>query len=50
VERWVDIKKVQAVAAIATDGWDSNTLRREELNDHYMRPILLKMVAGLCLE
>jgi hypothetical protein len=50
VERWVDIKKVQAVAAITTDGWDSNTLLREELSDHYMGPILLEMVAGQCLE
>jgi hypothetical protein len=40
VETWVDIKKVQAIAALPTAGWDLVALRTEQLNDSDIGPIL----------
>jgi hypothetical protein len=40
VEALVDVKRVRAIVAVASAGWDPAALRREQLNDHHIEPIL----------
>jgi hypothetical protein len=39
-EARADVERVRAIAAVAAAGWDPAALRREQLNDHYIGPIL----------
>jgi hypothetical protein len=47
---WADIKQVQAIVVIATDGWDLATICREKLSDQDVGPILEEMEARQCSE
>jgi hypothetical protein len=40
VYAWADVKQVQGIVAVATVGWDPATLRREQLNNQDIWPIL----------
>jgi hypothetical protein len=46
VEAQTDVKQIRAIAAIATGGWDSATLRTEQLNDPDIGPILQDVETG----
>jgi hypothetical protein len=40
VKAWADIEQVQAVAAVAAARWDPAALRREQLNNQDIGPVL----------
>jgi hypothetical protein len=50
VKGQADNKKVWAIVAIATDGWDTTTLRTEQLSDNDVEPSLQEVEGGQCLE
>jgi hypothetical protein len=43
-----DGKRVRRVAAATANGWDQQALRREQLADNYVGPLLRQMEAGQC--
>jgi hypothetical protein len=45
-----DLKQVRAIAAVETVGWDQTGLRREQLNDQGIGPILEEVESGQCPE
>jgi hypothetical protein len=46
VEARADVKQIQAIAAVAADGWDPAALRTEELNDQNIGPIPEEVETG----
>jgi hypothetical protein len=48
IEVQVDIKQVEAIVAVATASWDPAALRREQLNNQDIGPILEEVEAGQC--
>jgi len=47
VEQQADGQRVRIVAVAAANGWDQQTLRREQLADN-IGPLMLEMEAGQC--
>jgi hypothetical protein len=46
LEAWAEVKQVRAIAAVAADGWDPVALRREQLEDPDVGPILQEVETG----
>jgi hypothetical protein len=46
VEAWAEVKLVRAIATMAIDGWDPVPLRREQLDDPDVGPILQEVETG----
>jgi hypothetical protein len=46
VEAWAEVKLVRTIAAVAIDGWDPVPLRRDQLDDPDVGPILQEVETG----
>lgn len=49
MEQWADGQRARIVATAATNGWDGQALRKEQLSDNF-GPLMLEMEAGQCPE
>jgi hypothetical protein len=46
----VNIAQVQAIVAVAAAGWYPEALRKEQVNNHGIRPILEEVEIRQCIE